>query len=545
MNTPRSSWLMRAIVVAAVATSALIGPWPVRPVTAFPPSTPPAVPESSALRLRLDGEPGTLDPALAGYAPEVAVAAQVFEGLTRLDEALIPQPGLANGWSYSSDASVYTFTLRDAFFANGRRIVASDVVSSLTRALSPALAAPYAPALYDIQGAESYNNGDIGAALGLAAPATRTVRISLTGTVPPYLFLKKLSMLIASVIPLEEVAAGGDLWWADPNHLIGAGPYRMTERASGDHITLAANPQFHGNPPAIGALIYKVITDSEAALAAYQSNQFDIIQPAATQMVTLTASPILASQLITGASPCTAYATLDNLRAPFSGTAGMALRQAFNYAIDRTLIVLATPGGAATPAKGLQPPSSYGYDPSLRGLEFNVVSATQKLAASGYAGAPPILFYSTASNTVIDSIRAQVLSHLGISVNVTTTASAAQMRIRGWCTDYPDPDGWLPPVLRSAASYNYTHYSNPTFDTLVDQAGHTLSETARLGLYRQAEQLAVSDGAMLPLYHYPFLALSKPWVSGPVGSDLLWSRALNNLSYAPGGNRAFLPSVLR
>ena len=171
MNTPRSSWLMRAIVVAAVATSALIGPWPVRPATAFPPSTQPAVPESSALRLRLDGEPGTLDPALAGYAPEVTVAAQIFEGLTRLDEALIPQPGLANGWSYSSDASVYTFTLRDAFFANGRRIVASDVVSSLTRALSPALAAPYSPALYDIQGAESYNNGDIGAALGLAAPS--------------------------------------------------------------------------------------------------------------------------------------------------------------------------------------------------------------------------------------------------------------------------------------------------------------------------------------------------------------------------------------
>ena len=545
MNTRRSSGLLRATAVAAVAMSALIGPWPVRPATAIPSPAPPEAPSVSTLRLRLDGEPGTLDPALAGYAAEVAVAAQVFEGLARLDESLIPQPALANVWSYSADASVYTFTLRDAFFANGRRIVASDVISSLTRALSPTLAAPYALALYDIQGAESYNNGDTGAALGLAAPTTRTVRISLNGTVPPNLFLKKLSMLVASVIPLEEVTAGGDLWWADPNHLIGAGPYRMTERASGDHITLAANPQFHGNAPAIGTLIYKVITDSEAALSAYQTNQVDITQPAATQMITITASPVLASQLITDAGPCTAYATLDNQRAPFSGTAGMALRQAFNYAINKTLIVLATPGGAASPAKGLQPPSSYGYDPSLRGLDFNVVSATQKLAASGYAGTPPILFYSAGPNAVIDSIRAQLLANLGVSVNVTATASAAQMRIRGWCADYPDPDDWLPLILRSAGPYNYTHYSNPTFDTLVDQAGHTISETARLGLHRQAEQLAVSDGALLPLYHYPFLALRKPWVSGPVGIDLLWSRALNNLSYMPGGNRVFLPSALR
>ena len=77
-------------------------------------------------------------------------------------------------------------------------------------------------------------------------------------------------------------------------------------------------------------------------------------------MITITASPILAGQLITGAGSCTAYATLDNQRAPFSGTAGVALRQAFNYAISKTLVALATPGGAATPAKGLQPPSSYG-----------------------------------------------------------------------------------------------------------------------------------------------------------------------------------------
>lgn len=545
MNTPRASGLPRALVVATVAMSALIGPGLTRPATATPLSVLPAFPESSTLRLRLDGEPGTLDPALAGYAAEVAVAAQVFEGLARLDEALIPQPALANVWSYSADASVYTFTLRDAFFTNGRRIVASDVISSLTRALSPTLAAPYAPALYDIQGAESYNNGDTGAALGLAAPTTRTVRINLNGTVPPNLFLKKLSMLVASVIPLEEVAAGGDLWWADPNHLIGAGPYRMTEWASGDHITLAANPQFHGNAPAIGTLIYRVVTDSEAALSAYQTNQVDITQPAATQMITVTASPVLASQLITDAGPCTAYATLDNQRAPFSGTAGMALRQAFNYAINKTLIVLATPGGAAMPAKGLQPPSSYGYDPALRGLDFNVVSATQKLAASGYAGTPPILFYSSGPNAVIDSVRAQLLANLGVSVYVTSTASAAQMRIRGWCADYPDPDDWLPLILRSAGPYNYTHYSNPAFDTLIDQAGHTISETARLGLYRQAEQLAVSDGALLPLYHYPFLALRKPWVSGPVRADVLWGLALNNLSYAPGGNRAFLPSVLR
>jgi hypothetical protein len=47
------------------------------------------------------------------------------------------------------------------------------------------------------------------------------------------------------------------------------------------------------------------------------------------------------------------------------------------------------------------------------------------------------------------------------------------------------------------------------------------------------------------LYHYPFLALSKPWVSGPVGIDLLWGRALDNLSYAPAGYTVFVPRAAR
>jgi len=61
---------------------------------------------------------------------------------------------------------------------------------------------------------------------------------------------------------------------------------------------------------------------------------------------------------------------------------------------------------------------------------------------------------------------------------------------------------------------DHPHLNNPIFDTLVDQAAHTITESERLALYHQAEQLAISEAAVLPLYHDPMLLLKDPRVSG-------------------------------
>lgn len=492
-------------------------------------------------------EPADIDPATASFGNEHRISGQVFEGLVQLDESFVPQPALASGWAYSSDATVFTFTLREAHFSNGRRVVAADVVNSITRALSPTIdsgyPAEYAGMLFDIQGAEAYNHGDTSVAIGVQALNNNTAQFTLRHTVPPDLFLKKLSLWIASIVPLEEVTAGGLQWWRDPAHYVGTGPFKLAEWVAGDHILLVRNPGYYGDVP-LDRILVRFIADSSTALTEYQAGRLDVIEPSVAQGSTIANDPLLARDLITAAGTCTSWATLHNQAAPFSGDAGLKLRQAFNHAVDKTAFISATLGGIGVPAKGLIPPSIYGYNPALQGLDFDVTTATQRLAESGYAGNPQIVFYTNpAAPGRYNNLRSQLLNNLGVSIAITTNASVfRQMYVTGWCADYPDPENWLPILLRSDGGSNSTHYNNPAFDALVDQAAQTINETERLALYQQAEQLAISEGALLPLWHNRFAVLKKPWVFGPLAFDWQWNRPFSRVGLGP---RVYLPLVIR
>ena len=81
-------------------------------------------------------EPPHLDPtAGAAAAIDEITYANIFEGLTRIDETGTVQPGLAKSWSISKDGLTYTFSLQDGVtFHDGSSFDAQDVVFSLDRA---------------------------------------------------------------------------------------------------------------------------------------------------------------------------------------------------------------------------------------------------------------------------------------------------------------------------------------------------------------------------------------------------------------------------
>ncbi len=494
-------------------------------------------------------EPDRLDPALVWQANEVRIVAQIFEGLMRLDDDLIPQPALASSWSLSADGSVYTFTLGTATFSNGRLVVAGDVVYSIMRAISPTIdgggPATYAGMLFDIQGAQEYNEGNTSVTVGVQALDQASVRFDLVGTVPPGVFLKKLSLPIADVVPAEVIAAGGPEWWRDPGHCVGTGPFKLAEWVEGDHLSLVPYGLHHAGPPLLRHVEARFLADEAAALEAYRQNQIDLFEPSASQVVTITADPILVSQFITKAGTCTYWSILDNQQEPFSSTLGMKLRQALNYAVDKTDFISVALDGIGAPARGILPPEMYGYNPALEGLDFNVVSATQLLAASGYTGTPEIVFRYNDPLQLrrAENLRDQFLDNLGIGIILSTTATSYQMRIHGWCADYPDPSNWFPYLLRSDGSFNRTHYNNPVVDALIDQAATTLTETERLDLYHQAEQMAVSEAAELPLWHSQWQLLRKPWVSDEVVLDMQWSQPFSDVTMAV--QAVYLPLILK
>ncbi|MBE9553727.1 MAG: ABC transporter substrate-binding protein, partial [Proteobacteria bacterium] len=89
-----------------------------------------------SLVLGMPLEPPHLDPtAGAAAAIDEVVYANLFEGLTRIDENGAVQPGLASEWTISADGLTYTFRLRAGVkFHDGSAMDSADVKFSLDRA---------------------------------------------------------------------------------------------------------------------------------------------------------------------------------------------------------------------------------------------------------------------------------------------------------------------------------------------------------------------------------------------------------------------------
>ncbi len=82
-----------------------------------------------------------------------------------------------------------------------------------------------------------------------------------------------------------------------------------------------------------------------------------------------------------------------------------------------------------------------------------------------------------------------------------------------WTADYPDPYDWLALNLTSTAANNSGDWKNPQFDSLVQQAEQSTGQ-ARIQLYNQAEQLAITDVGWLPIDHQAMSAIIPSWVHG-------------------------------
>ena len=80
-----------------------------------------------------------------------------------------------------------------------------------------------------------------------------------------------------------------------------------------------------------------------------------------------------------------------------------------------------------------------------------------------------------------------------------------------WGADYPTPQNFLFPLLSTESinrdesgrvvGDNRSRYSNPEFDALLSEASGTTDRAARIELLQQAEQVAMEDMALIPLWN--------------------------------------------
>ncbi|MFH1141713.1 MAG: peptide ABC transporter substrate-binding protein, partial [Chloroflexota bacterium] len=520
------------------------------------PTATPSVPQ--VLRANLAGEPATIDPNRASWAPERSVIMQVFEGLLGFNQDLSLKPvvakeipTVANG-GISADGKTYTFKLRsDVTWSDGKKVTAKDLEYSIKRMLSPDLAAEYASFYFDIVGAEAYNGAagkddatktQLKNAVGVKAVDDLTLQVTLAQPRPT--FPQIMALWPAYPVREDIITKYGDKW-TDPPNYVGNGPFILTEWVHQDHLTFKANPNYWGTKPKLTEIQLKMVTDVNAELAAYRNNELEMSRvPPGTEKATM-ADPVLSKDIVRYAELTTFAFQFNVTKPPFDN---LKVRQALSSAVDRVSFVDKVRNGVGKPAYSWIPPGMPGYDPNLgKEYEFNPTKAKQLLADAGYPDVSklPVLkfqYSDTAGNRLIAQfLQGQLKDNLGINLTLepmeskafTSFVNQAQHTWAwfGWGADYPDPDNWMPELFGTNAGNNHTKYSNPQFDALAKQAKAELDNTKRLQMWADAQKMVMADAPIVTMFYRERFWLVKPTVKnlkttgmdGQVTGDVFFS----------------------
>ena len=83
-----------------------------------------------------------------------------------------------------------------------------------------------------------------------------------------------------------------------------------------------------------------------------------------------------------------------------------------------------------------------------------------------------------------------------------------------WAADYLDPENFVTFFFASYGAENKVGYKNPDLDALTLKADVMPDGEDRLKLYQQAEDIALQDAILIPLYFQRDAELVSPRVKG-------------------------------
>jgi oligopeptide transport system substrate-binding protein len=465
-----------------------------------------------------------MDPAQGPDANSAIAVGMVYTGLVKFDKGLNIVPDQAT-WSISTDRKIYTFTLKSGItFSDGTPVTAQTYVYTLTRVLLPNTKSPGTPLLANIVGANDITNSKTKTLKGVQAINNTTLRITLTQ--PTEYFLDIMANSIAFPLNQKVIDRFGAQNWTNnvAGNGVGTGPFMVKEWDHNVKMVLVPNPHWYGARTKLTEVDMLFVNDPSTAFRAYQAGQYAFTW-------NITSQDLSSAKNIPGYTSQSLLQTdllfFDNSRPPFDN---VAVRQVFAYAIDKTTLVSTIFKDGAIPASTIIPPGMPGYQPNYTGIPFDKTKALS-LLQSVYPDAskvPPITFSYPSSE--ISPPEAQLLQQmwqnaLGIQVRLNPVEPTAyfqelatqppviQLGFTQWMADYPDPYDSLGLYLLSTTSYNSGDWKNPQFDSLVHQAEQTTGQ-ARIQLYNQAEQLAITNVGWLPLDHESTTAVIPSRVHG-------------------------------
>lgn len=472
------------------------------------------------LRIGLGTEPTSIDPHFHNLSPNNSLARHMFDRLVLTDETQQLIPGLAESWKPIDDTT-WEFKLRKGVkWHDGSPFTADDVIFTMERAPN----VPNSPAGFGLY------------AKGKTAVKVDDYTVHFKTESPYPLMANDLATICIVSKKHGEGATTED--YNSGKAAIGTGPYKFKEYVPGDRIVMTRNDDYWGDKPAWDTVTLKPIKSSPSRVAALLAGDVDVIE----QVPTTDIERLKGDENVTlsqGTSNRVIYLHLDHFRddSPFikakdggsikNPLMDLKVRQAISKAINRPAIVERVMEGVAIPAGQLLPKGFFGVSPNLKPVEYDPEGAKKLLAEAGLKDGFQMTIHGPNDRYINDAkiaeAVAQMLTRVGIDTKVETMPRSVYFKraSRGGPDDTPEFSfilvGWgagsgeaSSPLKSLIATYNKDkgmgtanrgRYSNPEVDKLIEDALATVDDAKRQDLLAKATEVAINDGAIIPLHY--------------------------------------------
>ncbi|MCL2866049.1 MAG: ABC transporter substrate-binding protein [Lachnospiraceae bacterium] len=433
--------------------------------------------EGGTLRVGISQDLDSLDPHLATSAGTREVLFNIYEGLVKPDPSGAFFPAVAEDFTISEDATVFTFTLREGIrFHDGEPVTMDDVRYSIERNADTTDGAPLVSAFSIIE--------------SIHVLGEDTLEIVLQES-----DIEFIANMTVAIVPKHA---------EDLNtNPIGTGPFMFESRRPQENFIMGRFDDYWGENAHLDRVEMRIIADSDMIVTNLLGGSIDMfMRPTAVQINELNEDfniEVGTMNLVQALYLNNAVAPLDNEK----------VRQALSYAIDPEQIITMLGGHGVRVGSSMYPGLQALFDEELTTVYRQDVTRAKVLLAE--AGLPDgfdlEITVSAADQPHMDT--AQIIVEQLRNINVNATIRPVEWSV--WLEEVHANRDYMSTVVgvdarvltgramlerfTSTASGNFTNFNDSAYDALFLEAIGSTDREEQIVLYKQLQRILTERAA--------------------------------------------------
>ncbi|MBS1893914.1 MAG: peptide ABC transporter substrate-binding protein [Actinobacteria bacterium] len=427
----------------------------------------------------LDGQAGLL-------SPDFARASSLYNPLASWDVNAKATMILAESMEPDKTAKVWTVKLKPGIkFHDGKPLTADDVIFSINRVLKEETQGYFAVA--PIEGSKMKKVDDL------------TVQLPMKYPYPQFIEYYCSLYQNLNILPTNY----------NVKKPVGTGPFKYVSFTPGQSSVFAANDEYFGEGPYVDELEITDFPDENSQINALLSGQVDGISllsvASLPRLEGAGAVPVIAAE--TGTN--TAF-TMRVDQPPFND---VKVRQAMRLLVDREAMQNVIFGGKGSIGNDIFSPYDPLYDRSIPQREQDIEQAKSLLKSAGQEGLSVELTTADIFSGTLSAAQvfAQQAAGAGVDVklNQLTTTDFFNNFLE-W--NFAQTFWYYTPYLAQVAQellptgpFNETHWNDPRYSKLYQEAFTTTDESLRTEIAHQMQEIDHEEGGLIIPYFLPII----------------------------------------